>query len=79
MLFNFLYIYFLIGILMSYSFILFFIFYTLIFLQLIFFQIKTLNILNLNECLKIFKSNNFLGFLVFINILIGKIFLMKNY
>ena len=45
----------------------------LIAVHLFIFQIKNLNInLNLN-CLKIFKSNNFLGLLIFINLLIGKI------
>ena len=39
-----------------------------------FYQIKTLNISNPQMCLKIFKSNNFLGFLVFVNILIGGYF-----
>ena len=38
-------------------------------------QILNLNIKSEKNCLKIFKSNNFLGFLIFINILIGKIIL----
>ena len=45
----------------------------LIFLHLFIFQILKLDIKNEKECLNIFKSNNFLGFLVFINILLGKI------
>ena len=45
----------------------------LIFSHLIIFQILKLDIKNEKECLNIFKSNNFLGFLVFINILLGKI------
>ena len=64
---------FLIGILMSYSFF-YFLFSTLIFLHLIAFQVKTLNISRAQTCLRIFKSNNFLGFIVFINILIGGYF-----
>ena len=45
----------------------------LIAMHLFIFQVKNLNI-NLNSnCLKIFKSNNFLGLLIFINLLIGKI------
>jgi len=64
---------FLIGILMSYSFF-YFLFSTLIFLHLIAFQVKTLNISKAQTCLRIFKSNNFLGFIVFINILIGGYF-----
>ena len=59
-----------IGVLMSYS-LFYFVFSTLIFLHLIFFQVRTLNILEPQMCLRIFKSNNFLGFIVFINILIG--------
>ena len=64
---------FLIGILMSYSFF-YFVFSSLIFLHLIAFQVKTLNVSKPQTCLKIFKSNNFLGFIVFINILIGGYF-----
>ena len=45
----------------------------LIFLHLFVFQILKLNIQNEKKCLNIFKSNNFLGFLVFTNILLGKI------
>ena len=61
---------FLIGIKMSYN-IFYFIFSIFIISQLMIFQIKPLNISNPQECLKKFKSNNFLGFLVFVNILIG--------
>ena len=61
---------FLIGIKMSYS-IFYFIFSILIISQLMIFQVKPLDISNPQECLKKFKSNNFLGFLVFVNILIG--------
>ena len=38
----------------------------------LFFQIKKLNIKDDNSCLKIFKSNNMLGLIIFINLLIGK-------
>ena len=38
-----------------------------------FYQIKKLNILNGDTCLKIFKSNNVLGLIIFANLLIGKI------
>ena len=64
---------FLIGVLMSYSFY-YFIFSVLIFFHLIVFQIKPLDISNPKVCLRKFKSNNFLGFLVFLNILIGGYF-----
>ena len=45
----------------------------LISLHLFVYQIFKLNINSERNCLEIFKSNNFLGFMVFINILIGKI------
>ena len=61
---------FLIGVLMSYSFY-YFIFSVLIFFHLIVFQIKPLDISKPQMCLSKFKSNNFLGLLVFINILVG--------
>ena len=45
----------------------------LITMHLFIFQIKNLDINLKSKCLKIFKSNNFLGLLIFINLLIGKI------
>ena len=45
----------------------------LVFLQLFYSQIKKLNIKTASNCLKVFKSNNFLGFMVFLCILAGKI------
>ena len=39
----------------------------------LFFQIKVLNIKDQNICLKIFKSNNMLGLIIFTNLLIGKL------
>ena len=51
----------------------YFIFLILIFTQLFLFQIKKLNINNEISCLNIFKSNNFLGLLVFVGIIVGKI------
>ena len=47
----------------------------IIILHLFILQILNLNIKSEKNCLKIFKSNNFLGFLIFVNILIGKIIL----
>ena len=44
------------------------------FIHIFIYQIKNLNIIDPNKCLKKFKSNNFLGLIIFINILIGKIF-----
>ena len=59
------------GILMSYS-LNYFLFSVLVFLHLIFYQIKSLKVMEPKICLKIFKSNNFLGLLVFLNLLVGK-------
>ena len=42
-------------------------------IHLLFYQIRTLNINNSRLCLKIFRSNNFLGFIIFSNIIIGKL------
>ncbi len=52
---------------------LFFMFFILPLVHLFIFQIKRLKIEDSLNCLKIFKSNNFLGLLIFCNILIGKI------
>ena len=60
------------GLMMNFKY-LYFLFLGLPILHLIFFQIKQLNIKEPDKCLKIFKSNNFFGFLVYINILIGKL------
>ena len=51
----------------------YFMFLFIIFFQMFYFQLKKLNIKNSSSCLKVFKSNNFLGLLVFLNLLIGKI------
>jgi len=39
----------------------------------LFFQVKMLDIKDDNICLKIFKSNNMLGLIIFVNLLIGKL------
>ena len=61
------------GIIMSFN-LYYFLFSLLIFIHLIFYQIKNLEVSDPPKCLKIFKSNNFLGLLIFLNILIGKSF-----
>ena len=43
--------------------------------HLLFYQTKNLDISNSKICLEKFKSNNFLGLIVFVNILINKIYL----
>jgi len=62
----------LVGILMNFK-IIYFLFLIIPFIHLFYFQINKLNINNPNDCLVRFKSNNFFGLLIFINILIGKI------
>ena len=52
----------------------FYIFLSISAIQLLFFQIYKLDFKDPKNCFKIFKSNNMLGFLVLLNLLIGKIF-----
>ena len=61
-----------IGFLMTFS-KFYFVFSLILFLQLFFFQVHLLDVDKPKDCIKRFKSNNILGFLVFINILIGKL------
>ena len=63
---------FLIGVLMSFKYY-YFIFMIFPILHLLIFQIKKLNTNSPSDCLNKFKSNNFLGMIIFINILIGKL------
>ena len=62
-----------VGVLMKFG-IFYFLFSLFPFLHLNFFQIKKLNYDSSESCLSKFKSNNFLGLLILINILIGKFF-----
>ena len=52
---------------------LFYFVFIMISLQIFYFQIKKLDVKNSQNCLKVFKSNNFLGLLVFFSLIIGKI------
>ena len=61
-----------IGILMDYN-IFFYMSLLITVVHLFFYQIKYLNSKNPQSCLKIFKSNNFIGLIIFFNIIIGKI------
>ena len=63
----------LIGALMSFSNI-FYLFLIIPFCHLFFYQINFININKPEDCLKIFKSNNVLGLIVCMNILVGKLF-----
>ena len=59
------------GLMMNFKYV-FFIFMIMPLLHMFFYQIKNLNVKNNLNCLKIFKSNNILGFIIYINIIIGK-------
>ena len=63
---------FFLGFLMNFK-IFYFMFLIIPILQLLLVQIKKLNVENTKDCLSKFKSNNFLGFVIFVNILIGKL------
>ena len=62
----------LIGVLMSFKYY-YFIFLIFPILHLLVFQVKKLNTKHPIDCLNRFKSNNFIGLIIFINILIGKL------
>ena len=51
----------------------FYLFMIIPFVHLFLYQIKIFNLKDPSSCLKAFKSNNFLGLLIFLNILIAKI------
>ena len=52
---------------------LYYLLFILIFLQLFYFQLKKLDVKIPKKCLDVFKSNNFLGLLVIMSLIIGKI------
>ncbi len=52
---------------------LYYLLFILIFLQLFYFQLKKLDVKVPKKCLDVFKSNNFLGLLVLLSLIIGKI------
>tara|TARA_Y100000746_G_scaffold227346_1_gene233825 strand:- start:83 stop:781 length:699 start_codon:yes stop_codon:yes gene_type:complete len=60
------------GLIMKFEFF-FYLSLILTFYHLFLYQIKNLNIKEPTNCLKIFKSNNIIGLLVFFNLLIGKL------
>jgi len=62
----------LIGVLMKFN-LFYFLFLIIPIFQLIFFQIYKLNMNEPMSCLTKFKSNNFIGLIIFVNLLIGKI------
>ncbi len=66
------FIFLLVGFLMNFK-IYFFMFFIIPLIHLFFLQIYKVKITDGVSCLKIFKSNNFFGFLIFVSFLIGKI------
>ena len=52
----------------------YYIYLIIIFFQMFYFQLKNLKIKNAKSCLSVFKSNNILGGLVFIGLIIGKVY-----
>jgi 4-hydroxybenzoate polyprenyltransferase len=62
----------LVGWLSKYN-IIYFMLQIIISFQLFYYQVYKLNIKNSELCLNIFKSNNILGFLIFINLIVGKL------
>ncbi len=60
------------GYLMEFSYI-YFIFLLVPLLHFFVYQLGRLDIKSSSSCLKLFKSNNFLGLIIFLNLLIGKI------
>ena len=61
------------GYFMEFNF-LYYLFLTVPLVHLFAFQLKSFDKDNPNMCLKLFKSNNFLGFIILTNIIIGKLF-----
>tara|TARA_B100000579_G_scaffold282623_1_gene234051 strand:+ start:1 stop:810 length:810 start_codon:yes stop_codon:yes gene_type:complete len=60
------------GYLMKFSFI-YFLFLIIPFLHFFVYQVGKLDIKSSINCLKLFKSNNYLGLIIFLNLLVGKI------
>jgi 4-hydroxybenzoate polyprenyltransferase len=60
-----------IGFVMNFNYF-FYLSLAIVFLQIFYFQIKMLKIDNNENCLKIFKSNNLLGLIIYSGIFIGK-------
>tara|TARA_Y100001970_G_scaffold285595_1_gene405796 strand:+ start:70 stop:936 length:867 start_codon:yes stop_codon:yes gene_type:complete len=61
-----------VGSLMEFSFIFFFLLLIIVY-NLFFYQILNFKKDDVSNCLKIFKNNNFLGFILYLNILLGKL------
>ena len=62
------------GFIMNFNY-LFYMFLLIPITHLLFFQVYKINFKDQKNCFEIFKSNNFLGLVILINILVGKIFI----
>ena len=69
--------YLLIGIIMKFNYF-YYLGAVLIIAHLFFYQLKNFDSKNVNLCLKIFKSNNFFGLIVFLSIYLGKLNIWKQ-
>ena len=61
------------GLMMNFD-LIYFLFIAIPIIHLFFYQINNFNSENPDSCLKIFKSNNYLGIIIFLNILVGRLF-----
>ena len=61
------------GLIMNFD-LIYFLFIAIPVIHLFFYQINNFNSKNPASCLRIFKSNNYLGIIIFLNILIGRLF-----
>ena len=61
------------GLMMNFD-LIYFLFIIIPIIHLFFYQINNFNSKNPASCLRIFKSNNYLGIIIFLNILVGRLF-----
>ena len=61
------------GLIMNFD-LIYFLFIAIPIIHLYFYQINNFNSKNSTSCLRIFKSNNYIGIIVFFNILVGRLF-----
>ena len=61
------------GLMMNFD-LIYFLFIAITIIHLFFYQINNFNSKNPASCLRIFKSNNYLGIIIFLNILVGRLF-----
>ena len=61
------------GLIMNFD-LIYFLFIAIPVIHLFFYQINNFNSKNPDSCLRIFKSNNYLGIIIFLNILVGRLF-----